>query len=321
MVQLGQHAPAIHTIAHFSDPHLLEGGRPLYGAVDSEPTLARALEQLERSGLAPEAIVFTGDLADLGEVDAYRRLRAIVEPVAERLGAEIIWVMGNHDEREPFAAELLGAAAEGDGAGGVRPLDRVHRLGGLRIIALDSTVPGYHHGSLEPAQLDWLRAELAEPAPDGTLLALHHPPLPSLVELMAVLELEHQGELAAAIEGSDVRGILAGHLHYATHGTLAGTPVSVAAATCYSIDPAAPQGTLVGVDGGHSVGIVEVYADTVVHSIVPVGSFPRVSGFSERVLDMLAAMSPEERREAFSNKRSTYDLAARDASVDAGTPD
>lgn len=36
--------------------------------------------------MRPEAIVFTGDL---GEPDAYRRLRAIVEPAAERLAEEI----------------------------------------------------------------------------------------------------------------------------------------------------------------------------------------------------------------------------------------
>jgi len=33
--------------------------RPLYGKVDTDRTLIRALEQLERSGASPEAIVFT----------------------------------------------------------------------------------------------------------------------------------------------------------------------------------------------------------------------------------------------------------------------
>lgn len=303
MVQLGQHAPARHVIAHFSDTHLLAGARPLYGVLAAEQTLARALEQLEHSGLRPEAIVFTGDLADLGEPDAYVRLRAIVEPVAERIGATIVWVMGNHDERPAYARDLL------DREPSEAPQDAVHWFGGLRLIALDSTVPGYHHGELTEAQLQWLRDELATPAPDGTLLALHHPPLPSLVELMAILELDEQAAFADAIRGSDVRGILAGHLHYATHGTLEGIPVSVAAATCYTIDAGAPVGSLVGVDGGHSVNIVELYDDTVVHSIVPVGRFPQVSGFTESVLDRLAALTPEQRREAFSNKRSTFNLA------------
>ena len=47
----------------------------------------------------PDGIVFTGDLADLGEGDAYAELRALVEPFAARLGTRVFWVMGNHDDR------------------------------------------------------------------------------------------------------------------------------------------------------------------------------------------------------------------------------
>lgn len=303
MVQLGQHAPPVHVIAHVSDTHLLGGSRPLYGAVDTDATVARAFAQLERSGMRPEAIVITGDLADLGEPDAYERLKTLVEPAAERMGSRVIWVMGNHDEREPFSSILMGEQPT------TATQDRVYDVNGLRIISLDSTVPGYHHGDLEAAQLDWLRAELARPAVHGTLLALHHPPLPSPVELMAILELDHQAELAEVIRGSDVRGILAGHLHYSTTGTFAGVPVSVAAATCYTIDASAEPGTLSGIDGGQTFNLVHVYEDQVVHSIVPIGDAPRVAGFTGAFLDALAAMTFEERREAFSNKRSTFNLA------------
>jgi 3',5'-cyclic AMP phosphodiesterase CpdA len=302
MVQLGQHAPPIHAIVHISDTHLLGGGRPLYGAVDADAHVERAFAQLERSGANPEAIVITGDLTDLGEPDAYERLKAIVEPAAERMGSRLIWVMGNHDEREPFASILMGEEPT------AVPQDRVYDVGGLRIIALDSSVPGYHHGDLEPAQLAWLREQLATPAPHGTLLALHHPPIPTPVELMAIIELDHQAELAEVLRGSDVRAILAGHLHYSTSGTFAGIPVSVAAATCYTIDSSAEPGTLAGVDGGQTFNLVHVYDDQVVHSIVPLGDARRVAGFSGAFLDALAAMTPEERREAFSSKASTFQL-------------
>ncbi len=141
MIQLGQYAPPTHVIAHISDTHFLGGKRPLYGKVDTDRTLIQALDQLERSGTSPEAIVFTGDLADLAEPDAYERLKSIVEPAAERMGAEIIWVMGNHDERGPYSAGLFGTESDA-------PQDRVYEFGGLRVIALDSTVPGYHHGRI-----------------------------------------------------------------------------------------------------------------------------------------------------------------------------
>jgi len=309
MMQLGQYAPPTHTIAHLSDTHYLGGRRALYGKVDTDRTLVRALEQLERSGTNPSAIVITGDLADLGEPDAYVRLRDELAPVAERMGSKIIWVMGNHDERGPFSSILFGGDSDD-----TTPQDRIYDIDGLRIVALDSSVPGYHHGELTDDQLSWLEEVLAIPAAHGTLLALHHPPLPSPIEIMAIIELQQQQKLADVIRGTDVRGILAGHLHYSTNGTFAGIPVSVASATCYTIDTSAPQDTLLGVDGGQSINLVNVYVDTVTHSIVPIGDFTQVAGFSGVFLEKLASMTPEERREAFSSKTSTFSVAEAESS-------
>jgi len=309
MIQLGQYAPPTHTIAHLSDTHYLGGKRPLYGKLDTDRTLARALEQLERSGTNPSAIVITGDLADLGEADAYQRLRDELQPVADRMGSKIIWVMGNHDERGPFSSILFGGDADD-----IAPQDRVYDIDGLRIVALDSSVPGYHHGELTDEQLSWLEELLAIPSAHGTLLALHHPPLPSPIEIMAIIELQQQQKLADVIRGTDVRGILAGHLHYSTHGTFAGVPVSVASATCYTIDTSAPPEVLLGVDGGQSINLVNLYTDTVVHSVVPIGDFTQVAGFSGVFLEKLASMTPEERREAFSSKTSEFSVAEADTS-------
>lgn len=337
MMQLGQHPPATHTIAHLSDTHFLGGTRPLYGAVDTDRNLSRALQQLERSGTNPGAIVITGDLADLGEPDAYQRLKAELEPVAKRMGSKIIWVMGNHDERGPFSSILLDVDSSADSSDDssvdssddssrdgqdresdariLAPQDRVYDVDGLRIVALDSSVPGYHHGELTDAQLSWLEAVLAVPAVHGTLIALHHPPIPTVIEIMAIMELQDQQKFAEVIRGTDVRGILAGHLHYSTHGTFAGIPVSVAAATCYTIDSSAEPETLLGVDGGQSINLVSLYADSVVHSIVPIGLFPQVASFSGSVLEKLAELTPEARREAFSRKSSTFSVAEDEKSA------
>ena len=161
-------------------------------------------------------------------------------------GAPIVWVAGNHDERPALREGLFDAAPTHE------PVTAVHDLGGLRFIALDSTVPGWHHGDLDDAQLAWLRDTLAEPAPLGTILALHHPPLPSHIPFFDILELRHQDALAAAIAGTDVRAILAGHLHYATAGTFAGVPVSVASATCYTMNLQRPPAEVNGMDAGQS---------------------------------------------------------------------
>ena len=312
MTPLGQHPAPAHVIAHISDTHFLSGNRPLYGTVDTETNLVRALEQLERSDIRPEALVFTGDLADLGEPEAYTRLRGIVEPVAERLGSQVIWVMGNHDERPEYSSLLFDVGAR-DLDAATAPQDRVHWLGGLRLISLDSTVPGYHHGALDEAQLEWLAAELATPAPEGTLIAMHHPPIPTpLLWAMEMLELRDQDRLASVIRDTDVRGILAGHLHYSTHSMFAGVPVSVAAATCYTLDLMAGDRIFAGVDAGQALTIVHAYADRLVHSIVPVGDAAQVSGFSSEYRARIEALTPQEREDMFSKKGSSLNLGQLD---------
>ncbi|MFP7760017.1 phosphodiesterase [Marisediminicola sp. LYQ134] len=267
-----QHARPDHFILHLSDTHLVAGDR-LYGEVDSEARLTQLFAELEASGARPEAIVFTGDLADKGEAAAYAKLKAIITPAAERLGARVIWVMGNHDDRATFREQLL------DQIPLTTPVDRVYDVNGLRIIALDSTVPGYHHGHIADAQLDWLAEELSVPAPHGTIIALHHPPVPSVLDLAVRVELRDQAGLAEVIRGSDVRSIIAGHLHYSTTATFAGVPVSVASATCYTQDLNVPVGGTRARDGAQSFNLIHVYDDTVLHSVVPIGDYPTVSAW------------------------------------------
>lgn len=256
-----------HFLLHVSDTHLLGGGRRLYDAVDAADHLQQLLDEVEASDGRPEAIVFTGDLADRGEPEAYARLRAMVEPVAKRLGAQIIWVMGNHDNRSAFRSALLSEFPS------TSPIDRVYDVNGLRVIALDSSVPGRHHGEVTDAQLDWLAEELSVAAPHGTILAMHHPPLPSVLDLAVAVELREQSGLAEVLLGSDVRSILAGHLHYSSTGTFAGIPVSVASATCYTQDLNVPVGGTRGRDGARAFNLVHVYPTTVLHSVVPVGQY------------------------------------------------
>jgi 3',5'-cyclic AMP phosphodiesterase CpdA len=286
---IGRHPAPEHYILHLSDTHFVADGDLLHDRIDSDKNLVELFEGLAKSNARPEAIVFTGDLADTGRPDAYERLKAIVEPAAEKLGAQVIWVMGNHDERVAFRRGLLGEEGEQS-----EPIDRVFDVNGLRIIALDSTVPGSHHGEITEEQLEWLAKELEVPAPDGTLIALHHPPVPSPLGLIALVELRDQPRFAEVLEGTDVRGILGGHLHYSTHSTFAGIPVSVASATCYTQDLNVVYPGARGQDGGQSYNLVHVYGDRVLHSVVPIGEFPTVYEMTPEMLAAFSRMSADE---------------------------
>ena len=305
-MQLGQYPLPRFTVAHLSDVHLLANGVLQYGVVDPEAGLRLALDRLRRVDPVPDALVFTGDLTDKGEPAAYRRLRELVEPVAQSMGAELIWVMGNHDERADYARELLDS--EDDGL-----QDRVYDVRGLRIIALDTSVPGYHHGELDPEQLEWLRDVLATPAEHGTLLAMHHPPIPvPMMEASALIELYDQQALAPVLEGSDVRCILGGHFHYSSYSTFAGVPVSVASASCYTADPAPLERFVSGVDGHQSFSMAHLYEDRVVHTVVPLADVTEVTGYPSDVRAQVVALTAEERREMLSRKDSEFNAAGED---------
>ncbi|GAA1753784.1 phosphodiesterase [Agromyces humatus] len=295
--QLGRYPAAKQVIAHVSDTHLLDGGAPLGGVADTVSALAQTARQLERFGTALDAIVVTGDVADLGEADAYARVRAVLEPLAASAEAHLVWVMGNHDERGPFRRDLLDAPAADPG-----PVHHTVVVDGLRIIALDTTVPGYHHGELDDVAIAWLDAALEEPAPNGTVLAMHHAPIATPVALMDVLELRGQDELARVVHDRDVRLILGGHLHYPTNGSFAGIPVAVAGATAYTIDASAGPRELLGVDGARSFNLVHLFDEGVVTSVVPVGRFRTVTALGGDLLAEVEALAPDERLERFSRK-------------------
>lgn len=303
MTSFSQHPDSLFSLLHISDTHLLGEGRLLHGMLDTPARVEQLFERVIASGMDIAAVVFTGDLADRAEPDAYRRLRDLVEPQVAKLGAELVWVMGNHDERGPFREHLLGHAPSEE------PYDRVVDVRGLRLIVLDSSVPGYHHGALSADQLDWLRQELSTPAERGTILALHHPPIPTPIDLMGLIELESQDRLWDVVRGSDVRGVLAGHLHYSTHTVWQGVPVSVASAMCYAIDLVAPSSRLlVSTDRGQTASLVTVYPEQLVFSELPAADMPELAGWGSEHRATIEALSPEQRKEMFSNKLSGFNI-------------
>jgi 3',5'-cyclic AMP phosphodiesterase CpdA len=69
----------------------------------------------------------------------------------------------------------------------------VSLVDGYRFVTLDSLVPGQGYGWISRAQLDWLRGALAAPAPRGTVLVVHHPPIALDTDYLQVLGLQNLG--------------------------------------------------------------------------------------------------------------------------------
>ncbi|XVQ15761.1 metallophosphoesterase [Spirillospora sp. CA-255316] len=257
------------TFVQLTDTHILAEGELMHGVVDTAANLRAALAMLEGSGQPVSALLLTGDLTDDGGPGAYRRLRGLVEPAARRIGAEVLYAMGNHDERAAFRSELLGEEPSTD------TCDTVRTIGGVRVVLLDSTEPGSHDGHLSDAQLDWLATVLAAPAPLGTILVCHHPPLPSPVPTVHLLRLRGAERLAEVIGGSDVRLVVAGHAHHAAAGALSGVPVWVGPALAYGVAGFPPRGRLrAGAEAAFSR--IDVFGAQVVATSVPVPSAAEV---------------------------------------------
>jgi Icc protein len=142
--------------------------------------------------------------------------------------------------------------------------------GGLRVVALDSTTPAGHHGELAEAQLDWLRAVLSEPAAEGTIIAIHHPPIASPVRLIAGLLLHEPERLAEVVTGTDVRMIISGHTHHVSCGSLGGVPVWVAPANVYYTE-VMPSGGKFGGNMGGGFTRIDVVDGVPVATAIPFG--------------------------------------------------
>src|SRR3954469_1590261 len=295
MALTGRHPSPTHVIAHLSDPHLRADDHLLAGHIDTAAQLRQALARIEASGEPIDALVISGDLTDTGDPLAYALLREMVDPVVARLGCALVLTGGNHDERRPLARVLHGKDTD-------EPQDSVTLVRGLRIIAVDSAVPGHHYGGFSEAQYAWLTRELAKPAEHGTILVLHHAPVIYRSPVMQLLDFDDVARLRQVVDGTDVRAVLSGHLHVTSFGTLGSVPVIVAGGTSYVDDVGAPRELLMGVDGPQSWNLVEVHPDQVVATVVPIGQHPTWPALSQAVRDFMETVPEHERREVFSRK-------------------
>jgi 3',5'-cyclic-AMP phosphodiesterase len=213
-------------IAQVSDIHL--DGSP------ERARRARAVMHRLRGGRAPlDAVLVTGDIADHGRPSEYEEARTILSAPCP-----VLFLPGNHDERDAFRRGLLSARVAGapSGAGGTEPppgteppLNQVHRVAGAVLALCDSVVPGQDGGYLADETLDWLDAVLSDDPGAPALVCLHHYPVPLHTEAADPIRLAGEDRLAAVISRHpQVVAVLCGHAHTAAATTFAGRPLLVA---------------------------------------------------------------------------------------------
>lgn len=215
-------------ITHLSDPHLCPPGELYQAVLDTNSRFAEALAQA--ASFAPDLLILSGDLAEHGDADSY----TLAHDLLRAFPAPILAIPGNHDDREGFRAGLSGLP-------NLIPLPTsgpLHAVaeGPVRVIGLDVTVPGDHHGLVTPDHTDWLHATLSA-APDApTVLMMHQPPFATRIGYVDAYRCFGEDLLAATLaHHPQVIRILAGHVHRFTLTSFAGRPAVTAPATATSL--------------------------------------------------------------------------------------
>lgn len=251
-------------LLHLSDLHISRQPGPDAEGIDARSVLAQLLHDC-RHLPDLDLIIVTGDIADDGSPEGCTAARDLVAAFARDRGAAHAWCVGNHDTRAAFTAVFGTGHLDRHGHDTGQPVPAppdtcaaVSSLHGLRMITLDTLVPGQVAGRIDSAQLDWLRQTLTEPAPAGTIVAFHHPPLSVSPEWCAA-SLQNPDALADVLRGSDVRAVLCGHVHAQVAGFIAGIPVWVTPGVATRIDLTAPPGVVRAVRGGAAT-VVELEA-------------------------------------------------------------
>ena len=213
-------------IAQISDMHVKAAGKLLYKRIDTAGYLERAVAHIMRLDPRPDIVLATGDLVDGGKPEEYALLRDLLAP----LPMPVYLIPGNHDARDALREVFVGhdyLPQEGFLQYAVHEHD-------VRLLALDTLVPGKPYGELCEQRLSWLEAQLGEQE-RPTILFMHHPPFDCGISAFDNSKLNIGGERFAEIVARHphVERVMCGHVHRPIQVRWAGTMASIAPSTAH----------------------------------------------------------------------------------------
>jgi 3',5'-cyclic AMP phosphodiesterase CpdA len=262
-------------IAQISDTHIEEPGNRAYGRYDTTAALTRALNALLALDRRPDLVVHTGDLAHSASAERYRVFREVLGSFPIPFCA----IPGNHDARDPFRDAFADMAW----------MPRTGRFiqfvvdGPVRLVALDSTIPGAPAGELCAERLAWLADRLAEAPTAPTIVAMHHPPFATGMTGASSIGLVSGGrELDALLRRHpQVQRIIVGHNHRAMTAGFGGTIGYAAPSVSYPFALEMGPERLLSIAGEPPGFAVHIWGDDagigtpgLVTHTVPLGDWP-----------------------------------------------
>ena len=188
-------------IIQLTDTHLGKHPGTTLLDMDTDHSLQAVIDLVKRERGTPDLLLATGDLSDMGALEAYHRLQTYFA----QLDTRCFWLPGNHDD-----ASLLAEAFPGS------PLDTisVSKHGAWQVIRLNSCLPGKPEGRLSENTLAHLEAFLKGHGQTPLRIALHHQPMAvgsPWIDKYPLLNAQALLQLLDLYTG--VKAVVWGHIH------------------------------------------------------------------------------------------------------------
>ncbi|MGA9011676.1 MAG: phosphodiesterase [Acetobacteraceae bacterium] len=218
-------------ICQLTDLHVRPAGKPANRLSETNMFTERAFRAVARLNPSPDVVVITGDLTDCGLDEEYANLNRLLRKF---LPMPVFVIPGNHDRRGNLRAglkHLPGVAVDPHYV--QYTVDEYP----VRLVMLDTLVPGAGHGELGPEQLEFLDRALAAAPDKPTIVGMHHPPFACGIAHMDRINLRNIPEFAAIIgRHRQVERIICGHHHRPIVARLAHAIASIAPSVAHQVE-------------------------------------------------------------------------------------
>lgn len=218
-------------ICQLTDLHVRPVGKPANRVIETNMFTERAFRAVARLNPRPDVVVITGDLTECGLDEEYANLNHLLRRF---LPLPVFVIPGNHDRRGNFREGLKHLPGVVEDHHYVQySVDEYP----VRLVMLDTLVPGAGHGELRPDQLEFLDRTLAAVPDKPTIVGMHHPPFACGIAHMDRINLRDAHAFAAVIaRHRQVERVICGHHHRPIVARVAHATASISPSVAHQVE-------------------------------------------------------------------------------------
>ena len=218
-------------LAQLTDLHVRPRGMAAMRMCETNLLTERALRAAAAFRPKIDAMMITGDLAANGLKEEYQEFAAMLRRTIE---VPVYVIPGNHDRREPLRSELKhlpGVAADPEF------IQYAVDDWPVRLVMIDTHVPGQTHGELSAKQLAWLDRTLAAVPDKPTMVAMHHPPfLCGIRHMDGIILNDYEPFIGVIAKHRQVQRVLCGHHHRPITASVAHAIASIGPGVAHQVE-------------------------------------------------------------------------------------